>query len=729
MKHRTNNLRLRSLAAGPSLTVAGAVLALLGGGVACKGPADPPVGVGKTGGSGGSSMGGGGMSGMGGSGMGMGGTGNLPGVGGGMSMGMEGEVKTGLPPLPPLVNVKAVAIDDNVDISFDPVDDARDYRVYVLPNDADATSDSSGRLTIKNATYRCAGDRQAKRTLMEGEPEMSGLNIRTLVEREVDGVPRTLADATLGYVYVKPGPGRVPVYAMGDSAMDADNECEFIQAVARWQTSRSKRYITSEAERTMLLAKRWRDDGIVFYVPAAAAGNTRPVYANEANGTRYYYVDGPEATKRGTGTVAFPVLSAGTEPETKPLMRVFYKNLCGKSHDELAVGKPRFERARRQGDQIPVTGLHWAGLTGETTLVIEALAEGCPDQGFLAPKSMAAMDRYPKWETPEEIRARIPSGELYINGQHATTMNPKPIARSFVKISPGPKPDLDWFAGFNSPDSLGNLMNTPCGQQQGNCFAAHRQKSDLFDYNLTFVEGDRVGLKPMMGELWVAYADAAADTNGKFRLTPSQKPMFYADRFLYVTMTVDMFTTLRRYPQIIISDQDVPVQYQMQKGYALVLQTFLGWPHVYQLQVCNHQEWDVNSQCPTNDMRYAPDPADPAKNANLQPNSEPGEHAALDRSARFEIYASTKRAYIFLDGEPYGCMNLPAASVPAGPVTVTFGDVIYHSGVDLTFAYTSKDLQIQSRRHYDNLGFKAGVAAPAWDEQRIPCVSVLKKQI
>jgi hypothetical protein len=25
-------------------------------------------------------------------------------------------------------------------------------------------------------------------------------------------------------------------------------------------------------------------------------------------------------------------------------------------------------------------------------------------------------------------------------------------------------------------------------------------------------------------------------------------------------------------------------------------------------------------------------------------------------------------------------------------------------------------------RHFDNLGFKSGVAAPAWDESRLPCV-------
>jgi len=81
---------------------------------------------------------------------------------------------------------------------------------------------------------------------------------------------------------------------------------------------------------------------------------------------------------------------------------------------------------------------------------------------------------------------------------------------------------------------------------------------------------------------------------------------------------------------------------------------------------------------------------------------------------------------MFLDGQPYGCANLPTSSVPAGPVTVTFGDVLYHSGVDHTYAFTSKALQVSTRRHFDNLGFKSGMAAPPWDEKRMPCVSQLK---
>src|SRR5450432_3868763 len=53
-------------------------------------------------------------------------------------------VKTALLPLPALTNVVAKTVDDDVSITFDPVDGARDYRVYALPDDKDVSTDGSG---------------------------------------------------------------------------------------------------------------------------------------------------------------------------------------------------------------------------------------------------------------------------------------------------------------------------------------------------------------------------------------------------------------------------------------------------------------------------------------------------------------------------------------------------------------------------------------------------------
>jgi len=188
-------------------------------------------------------------------------------------------------------------------------------------------------------------------------------------------------------------------------------------------------------------------------------------------------------------------------------------------------------------------------------------------------------------------------------------------------------------------------------------------------------------------------------------------------------MTVDSFTTGRRYPMLMISDVDAPVQQNMTSGNTIVVETFTDFPNTYQVEICDHKFWDVNQQCPAYDLYHVVDPNDPTKVVSLAPNAEFGEHVGMDRGTRFDVYASTKRVYTFLDDQPYGCVDLPTAGVPSGPVTVTYGDVLYHSGVDKLFAYTAKYMQTETRHHYDNLGFKSGVAAPSWDDNRLPCVA------
>ncbi|HVW26955.1 MAG TPA: hypothetical protein VHC69_16420 [Polyangiaceae bacterium] len=640
-------------------------------------------------------------------------------------------VKTALPPLPQLTNVVASAVHDDVEITFDPIDGAQDYRVYVLPDDSDVSHDDSGHVTVKNAIYRCSGDRQMPAATEDGTPQVPGGGIKTLVDgQDVVGYTRKLSEATLGYVYYSPGDGRVPVYAMGDPAANADNGCYF----QRWGASRAKKYVVDPSERATLLKAAWRDDGVAFYVPSAASSSTTSVYytTTDSDRNRLYYIDGPEAMARGSKQTAFQVLKASSD-DTKPLMRVFYSNECGISHDELVAGQARFNWVRQQGDQIPVPDLHWAGITQDTTLVIEALQDGCPYQGFLAPISLQAevsQDKisYPAWYTLSDLQKASSTGEVYVNGQHDAGVNPRPIARSFVKISPGPKPDMDWFAGFQSDDDLGALTSAPCGEPSGTCFQEWEQRSDKVQISYLTMETDRHAAHTFLGELWVAYADSAADRNGKFRLTPLQKATLNTDSYLHVTMTVDSFTTARRYPQFLISDLDAPVQQHMASGNTVVVETFMDFPNTYEVQVCDHQLWDVNNQCPAFDVYHVTDPNDSTKVLSLAPNDEVGEHIGMDRGTRFDVYASTKRIYMFLDDQPYGCAVLPTSGVPAaGPVTVTFGDVLYHSGVDKLFTYTAKDMQTETRHHYDNLGFKSGVAAPDWDDNRLPCVTTINK--
>jgi hypothetical protein len=668
-----------------------------------------------------------------------------------------GAVATKLPSLPAMTNVQAVLNDDSASITFDPFDGAVDYRVYPLPTDDDITV-TGNQVVVKNGIYRCAGQRESAPAQVDDGPAISGITVHTQVDNQtVGGYTRTLAEATLGYVYTAPAPGLVPVYALGDSDTNADTNCLF----ARWAASRAKKYTSAESERTQLLAGYSRDDGIAFYVPATADATTTQIYYSEDQaGTpyaaRYYFADGPEAAMRTTKTPAFSVLTAAADG-TLPLMRVFYSNVCGWSHDELAVGKERFNRVQHQGDKLPWWSLLWSGITGPTTLVVEALDAGCPFQGHLSPTPLPSITTlfgtmplvHQPYLTIDDVQKASATGEVFINGQTgpawiwdgtkltngmqpaapAAPPLPKAIARAFVQVIPNPHPKMDFFADFSPGATPEVFTDTPCGSPDGNCFATTRQQSPTFDQMFMDADVDPVSMKPIqaygpvMGELWETFADVSGDTNGKYRLTAVQKASLADSSFLHATMEVDGYSTLRRYPQILISDRDVPIQYTLDQGHTLVIQPRseggpdLDWPVDYQLQVCNMHAWDVNNQCPLYDLHHLAGDV----MGKLAPNEEVGEHASVDHRITFDVYASTKRVYLFLDHTPYGCADLAAGSMPSGPVTVTWGDVLYHSAVDHTYAFHTAHLQIETRRHFDNLGFSSGVAAPGWDESRLPC--------
>jgi hypothetical protein len=637
-------------------------------------------------------------------------------------------VETELPPLPQLPGVTAGVVGDSVNLTVIPVDGARDYRVYVLPPNDAITATEDGYLTVRNAIYRCGGDRQAAAVGTDAM-KVDGQNIKTLVDdQDVSGFRRQLADATLGHVYVTPGEGRVPVYALGDPGESADNRC-FGQ---RWNESRVKRYVTSGATRAELVSQKWRDDGVAFYVPADTAG-THPVYFTQVGNerpTNLYYVDGPEGDERGAGVHELDVLTEAAA-DTQPLMRVHYFADCGRAHDELVAGLPRFDRARFQGDQRPIFDLHWSGITEETTLVVEALDQGCPYGGAIGPSSRPAGREdnvdYPVFITLEEAMAASPTGEVFLNGHHGVANRPRPFARSFVKVSPAPKPDMDWFTGFGADEALPDFANgswdEPCGKD--NCLAEYRQKNELMDMTFGSVTPQRFAAATVLGELWVMYADVGADVGGKFRMTPTTKASLSADTYLHVTMEVSAFTTARRYPQIFVSDADAPVQWNLPSANTVIIETFpdldaVNWPAALVMQVCDHRPWEVNDQCPAADLYRLR--ADSGEVTFLGANPELAELTGVDRSTRIDAYVSTRRSYLFADNKPYACVDMPAKGVPAsGPVTVTFGDVLYHSGVDPVFAYYENNLKVASARHYDNLGFKSGVEGPRWDEQNLPC--------
>ncbi len=639
-------------------------------------------------------------------------------------------VTGGLPAAASMSNTTVGVHGSTARVTFDPVDGAADYRIFVAPQTGDLVAQADGGTAIHNGIYRCAGEIETHPAPNDAEPEPdpSGY-LHTYLNHDVGGYTRTLAEATLGYVYTTPAAGRVAVYAMGDSNKNADNNCYY----QRWAASRAKKYVTDPNERAQLLAASWRDDGVAFYLPPPSASGLATVYTSTGligtKPARYYFLAGPEKSARSSPAAAFSVLAAAAS-DTKPLMRVFYDGGCGQAHDELVAGQARFDKAAHQGPR-PIPLVNWSGMSGSTTLVVEALDQQCPFQGHLSPRAVPAGGVHQQYFTLDQLRAADPQGEVYVNGQSDAGVKPRAIARAIVQAAPAPLEPMDFSDDFAQPDG-GILPMTPTGSPPFQSLHFDTPAYDITFYNIdtpaTTAPSSNWfwGVGPMLGELWVTFADWASDTNGKFRLTPKAKATLADSSYVHVMDEVDVVTTDRRYPQILISTSGVavPVQENLVNGTTVLVQTFGLWPPRIDIELCDHRTWDVNNQCP----RFLTDPISqqPFAGFALPPHAEVGDLAGVDRRVRFDVWASTKKVYVEIEGQPWACAVLPTA-LPAGSATVTIGDVLYHSGVDVPsvpYPFHRAHLYTETRRHFGALGFKSGDPGPPnWDETRLPCTT------
>ncbi len=691
---------------------------------------------------------------------------------------LDGAPDTALPPLPPLTNVVVTERDDSVGIDFNPVDDAVDYRVYPLPADGDVSVAADGTVNVKNAIYRCAGLRQtfdvANNVNSDGglTPQSAdGTGLFTYDGNGYAWKTELSSTPTLGYVYVTPATDRIPVYAVAGYTLERE---------LGWRESRLKVYTTDAQERQTLLAARWRDDGIAFYVPASASASTTTVYrsqtaAPQAGKTYTQYVQSyflaadmaAHAMDTTPPAPAFQVLTAAADG-TQPLMAVFYAPLD--NHVELAVGKERYKRAANQGPG-PLWHLEWSGLAKPTTLVVEALASGCPFQGFLSPTHLDAPP-HQTFFTLDELQATSATGEVFVNGQFdgpssppvapgpqmlplvdggipllaAPTMSPRAVARSFVAVSPQPHDPSawDWYQGFEVGTEFGASTRLPqeAGTQcpPGAFFpTCGRWLTPTFDVTAYNTDGtsttEVLTYGTMLGQLWDAFDDTGSDVTGKVRFTALQKTLIDSDptKFLHATWSVDIVSTDRRYPQLIVSDQPPPVQEGMSNpnNNTLLFQAIQGPGTRIELQaihgLVNGHGWDVNNQAPSH-VLVQPDFSNGSQSA-IEPDPAIDDHMGVDRMTRFDVYVSSQRAYLFLDGAPAGCTEYPAGFAISGPVTYTVGDVLYHEGAadELVCAYQKpfpflhEHQCTETKRHFDDLGFKSGVPGPTWDETIHPC--------
>ena len=657
---------------------------------------------------------------------------------------------TNLPAVTALSNVQVAVNGSSATITFDSVDNALDYRVYALPSNNNIQLGSDGSVIIPNAIYRCSGTYQTPAPRIEDATTQDN-GITTRVTSAVNGYTRTLAEATLGYVYTTADAATdlTPVYAVGNPDVRSDDDYFY-----RYQASREKKYTTSATEYATLVTSGWRDDGIVFYVPKTASAATKPVLANSnledpLYGSRYYLNQGAELNSRSSSlgfATAFNVLATAA-PGSRPLMRVFYQPAGGRSHDELAVGQADFTRTRYQGLNNPVTTLHYSGITSTTTLVVEALDRGCPFQGNISSQSLAAQTfsfgtysiTHQPWYTIADLQRTVDTGEVYINGQYDGVVGrPKAIARAYVSVAPKVRQQMDWMS--TAASFAESFTPIACGAPDGNCFQMFRLQSSTYDVSFLSAETNHWQVGNVLGELLINYADWAADTNGKVRVTvKNQKATIASNSYVHATMEVNSVSSARRYPQMILSDQNIPVQFNLINGRSLILQTFGDFPSRVDLEICDHVTWEVNLQCPRFIFRHKYDSSGVISEINPIPEADQF-LAAVDASTKFDLFTSNSRAYIFVNDKPYACANLasstgvsPAPVPPTGPVTVTFGDTLYHSSADDNFnvkmpgGFITRHHGTSTSRHFDNLGFSSGVAAPSWDEAKLPCSSTMTK--
>ncbi len=703
--------------------------------------------------------------------------------------------------LPRLSHVKALVRGSSARISFDPFPGAVDYRVYAAPRGADVHRDPDGSQGwIERATYRCAGLRAVAPVRVDrndgppSNPYPNWLAVITQVDDiPVEGFTRGLKDATLGYAFREPGGDTVPIYAVGDPAAKADNYGNGM----RERETRAKLYVRDS---TSYLAKGWRDDGVAFYAPAstkstACEGKTPIAISTQTypdkNGALdfLYYAPGPEAAARGAsrgpGAPAF-LLCPNHAGASEPVMRVHYMllspggNFGGQGgHDELALGRERFDRARCQGATSGACAtvsqalwqVHWSNITKPMELVVEALDAGCPFQGLMGssslPPTLNALDSgSPATEevfTFDQLRTAAAHGEVFLNGQFDRSPAPHPVARSVVQVAPTPRPAMDFESHFESaPETLtetfasGNVADcgytprirdlTRSGDPQ--CDGSHHLQSATYDA-LAFDQVAPVySLGVVQGEMWSAFS------TGELRFSPRKAAAAMSDsKYLHVAMEASSFTTDRRYPQIVISQQDFMTGEWLLKRSSItpnpavqpfvLVQPFDAGPGkmVVEVELCSQRGWAVNDHCPW----FLLEKLDPPARGQVGPNNphpDAHDHLQHDDSARFDVYLSTKRAYVFFEDEPYGCADIenhtasdpsggaiaPApAAPPAGPVTVAFGDVHYHPAAEsgelgLAGPFGIAHMFIDSVRHFDYVGWKSGVAAPAWDESRFPCI-------
>ncbi|MEI9952596.1 MAG: hypothetical protein WDO74_27355 [Pseudomonadota bacterium] len=672
-----------------------------------------------------------------------------------------------VPELPTIQNVRVTTHGDTALIEFEPIAGALDYRIYPEPDAADWLIGDNGEVGVKDGIYRCAGDRifQAR--------EADGANLFDCSITGCDNIRhnyvRSEAEAILGYVFLTPAADRVPVYRLADpNGAGGFRNADWV--VPPYSEANSAEYVSDPAQRAALLKKGFRDDGIAFYTAKTATKTVYRVhYAHGADwqgdNVVFFFTDGPEHDAR-TAQPAAEIADLGArfqildeqQPGSVALHRVTYPG----TFDVLAAGDARFDQVLHQGVR-PVWSLTWPGVSAKTRFIIEALDQGCPFAGgyIAATHADADIDRTSMQPFNEPSitldEARLSSGEVFINGQHEPTNRPRPVARAYVDVTPEAAPKMDFLATFDDGAAW-----EPFTKWTDNNAFIYRNAQWAIDTsgctnNFTF--------GPLLGQFVLGMADGGSSCN--VSITPRNVPTkLTADKFLHVRMASDVPSTNRRYPQIMVTDvplkddpapeagyiDDVPLHSRLgnfpyelagkdmkagtaddvaaQGGRTIVVQPFGGYQET-QIEFCDTRGWGVSQQCARANV-YGFHAGDYNETWKEPWTAVPvqGDVAGYDRPVQWDVYTSTSRVYVFMDGKPSACAVLPEGRMPAGAVTVAYRAVLYHCGIDESVTpedtghrYEHNYSLCHSDRHMDDFGIDLSTPAPEWDESVLPCGS------
>ncbi|HMI89880.1 MAG TPA: hypothetical protein VK509_00890, partial [Polyangiales bacterium] len=643
-------------------------------------------------------------------------------------------------PLPSFEDVRVIMRGDTAIIEFTNVPAAADYRVYPMPEPSALGTDGEGRQTIRDAIYRCAG----QRTVADREQEYGAAYAGSLVAAD-NGYARKEREAILGHVFLQPGPGRVPVYRLADPNGNGGYfNAEWIPPL--YEEANSAEYVIAAERRAELLRLGFRDDGIAFYAPARG---DRTVYRieytpDDHQGTRvsFYFTEGAEHDARTSGDQSrvldlgarFSVLAAPASGSV-PLHRVTYRS--GSTFDVLAAGPAAYQRVLHQGG--PVTSLTWSGLSEPTTLVIEALDVGCPFPGAYLGAFAAEPEDATDHRTDTLDGLRSPeTGEVFVNGQHAESNRPAAIARSLVEVAPQQRPALDFEATFSDPDELAAMER----HEDDNAIVFRNPRWSVETSHC----GEGLSFGAVLGQLFLGLPRC------RISVVPRGfSPRISATSFLHVRMASDLPSTGRRYPQLLITTAqsreasevttalELPIHERLGPAVAsqlpgpessIIVQTHFSY-HEAQIQFCGHRGWGTTAFCPRANL-YGFNAGEPEMRWTGErwlPVPVVGDRVGFDRPVQLDVYASTERVYLFIDDQPTGCAILPAGEMPTGDVSVAFGAVIDEPEKDEIIRgepgrkFERELSLLHSDRRMDDFGIDLDVPAPAWDESVLPCAT------